>query len=290
MRIIATSAAILLSVTAFSQQVSPPGPFLAPEEELEAEELRRYSVEVIVFEYAEGVATGEEVFLPDPPPERPPDEPVLEYLQLPDYRAERAALQNYEDVVIEEISLHGPLELFMTGPEELTMTDIYAKLERLDAYKPILHGGWTQTTIDREQARPIRLRTLGDPPLNLDGSLTLYLSRYLHLIVDLALQDRNSVSPQGDPFDDDIVYYGDAGRQNQFEYPGISTPQSGSVHFRIFEDRIFRNGEVRYFDHPKFGVIAKVTRYEVDETEQLIETDEEFLAPVAEPDASDVGT
>ena len=62
----------------------------------------------------------------------------------------------------------------------------------------------------------------------LDGSLTLYLSRFLHLVVDLELGAANA------------------------------TP----VFYRIEEDRILRNGELRYYDHPRFGLLARVTRVE----------------------------
>ena len=41
----------------------------------------------------------------------------------------------------------------------------------------------------------------------------------------------------------------------------------------ISEDRIFRNGELRYFDHPKFGVLAKITRVEESDEEVLGETE-----------------
>ncbi len=160
-------------------------------EEEEEEKLRRYTVEVIVFESAEGAYDGEELFPPLPPPEAPP-EPVLEYIELPDYRALRTVEENYEDEVIEEIQLHGLAEILLMQPEQLTMTSTFGRLDRLDAYQPVLHGGWTQNTIDREFARPIRLRTIGDPPLRLDGTLTLYLSRYLHLIVDLGLGRRTA--------------------------------------------------------------------------------------------------
>ena len=37
---------------------------------------------------------------------------------------------------------------------------------------------------------------------------------------------------------------------------------SPPVYYRISEDRILRNGEVRYYDHPKFGLLARVTRVE----------------------------
>jgi hypothetical protein len=32
------------------------------------------------------------------------------------------------------------------------------------------------------------------------------------------------------------------------------------VRYRITEDRIMRDGDIRYFDHPRFGMLARVTR------------------------------
>jgi hypothetical protein len=40
---------------------------------------------------------------------------------------------------------------------------------------------------------------------------------------------------------------------------------SPPVFYRISEDRILRSGELRYYDHPKFGLLAKVTRVEEEE-------------------------
>lgn len=291
---------VCLSLRAWSQQVSPgalPGDVegLAGEE---AEELRQYTVEVIVFEYADGVATGEEIFLPEPAPEPPPDEVVVEYIQLPDYKAERAALQNYEDVELEEVELYGPAKIFRTEAADLTMQDTFERLRRLDAYQPILHGGWTQNTVERDVARPIQVRILGDTPLRLSGELTLYLSRYLHLIVDLALDDddpflvptedyANDVDRQGNT-EEDVPYYGDTRTRDRFSYADASEPPPSIVRYRIVEDRIFRSGEVRYFDHPKFGVIAKITRYEVEDPADPPATDEEFLAPA--PTSGETGS
>ena len=47
--------------------------------------------------------------------------------------------------------------------------------------------------------------------------------------------------------------------------PDFRVGDTINVHFRIREDRIFRNGELRYFDHPKFGLLARVVRIEDDE-------------------------
>ncbi len=43
------------------------------------------------------------------------------------------------------------------------------------------------------------------------------------------------------------------------EEPGTPT---GPVFYRLREDRILKTGDIRYFDHPKFGVIAKMVRIE----------------------------
>ena len=76
----------------------------------------------------------------------------------------------------------------------------------------------------------------------------LYLSRFLHLVVDLSLTPPDSTPEYADEF----------GTVRQFEY--ALPPTQGPVRFRIREDRIFKSDEIRYFDHPKFGVIAKVQR------------------------------
>ena len=42
------------------------------------------------------------------------------------------------------------------------------------------------------------------------------------------------------------------------------------VYYRLEENRILKNGELRYYDHPKFGVLAKVTRVEVEDEDEDI--------------------
>ena len=43
----------------------------------------------------------------------------------------------------------------------------------------------------------------------------------------------------------------------------------------LLENRIVKNGELRYFDHPKFGVIAKITRVDEAEADEEFEDDED---------------
>ena len=222
------------------------------------DDIRRYTVEMIIFSYAESVSSGTEIFVPDPPPIEELTDGVAfgdetsELIVESEPAVEAAEpLEAIETVkIIEDDAVQYELE--MLGEEEFGLVDIYGHLKRLDAYEPLVHFGWTQTTYpDQEnEARP--LSSFVTPPDGLEGELNLYLSRYLHLDVKLQLDAPAQINSANQP-------------PGEFE---ITYP----VRYRIEEDRIFRNGDLRYYDHPKFGVIAKITR--VEETES---GEEEFL-------------
>ena len=108
---------------------------------------------------------------------------------------------------------------------------------------------------EEQEARP--LSSFVTPPVGLEGDLTLYLSRYLHLAVNLQLDA---------PVEEISFDY------DNYNFEEI-TPITYPVHYRMEEDRIFRNGELLYFDHPKFGVLAKIVR-----VEEVEPPEEELLA------------
>jgi hypothetical protein len=117
-----------------------------------------------------------------------------------------------------------------------------------------MHFGWTQATWPEDQTEAIPLHLFARPPEDLDGSLTLYLGRYLHLVVDLQMKAPQEATESVAPTSG---------------FNGFTTPLeplgeilAPPVYYRISEDRILRNGEIRYYDHPKFGLLAKVTRVE----------------------------
>ena len=282
--------AIGLPGIAWSQAVLETEP---PEEE---EEIRRYTVEMIVFEYAASAVPGNEIFAPDELPEiedlfaMPPayysdrgtnvnaDLPVaIDEAEIDDENALELLLpeEPEEEQILEEFPSHIlHTQLKVLDPEVHAMQDIYEKLIELDAYKPIMRAAWTQATFEKDQTLPIRLRRVGNAPLRLDGNLTLYLSRYLHLVVDLTIESEQAQSGGRD--NDSVRYYGD--RRSSRNYGYGYEQESTTIKYNISEDRIFRNGELRYYDHPRFGVLARITRYEEEEIEAL-ETDEMFLLP-----------
>ncbi|HEU4618448.1 MAG TPA: CsiV family protein [Gammaproteobacteria bacterium] len=174
----------------------------------------------------------------------------------------------------------------------------YAKLEKLDAYRPLLHAAWIQPALPEEQAKEISAVDLGAE--NPTGGVELYASRYLHLTVNLryhptpeqsaALAPSLLPAQSGTPGPGAGVQNG-AGAQAGGSPPlgatgpqpfGASPPQPfgasgpqpfGATGFAIDESslgpslmlkasRRIAAGELQYFDHPYFGLLVLVTPYE----------------------------
>lgn len=285
-------AGLLLAPQALSQDATS-DPDAAAEEPV-----RRYTVEVIIFSYTEDASVGTEIFLPDPLPSTGPalldedgnpllpgqmqqDIPVYGDDVLPAPEADAADAQLPAWVVVPGFAPGtaatarplvagdegpNPFQLVLLDPADYSLMDVADRLELLDAYETLVHFGWTQPTFPEDETPPIELRLLAEPPPGLDGTLTLYLSRYLHLVVDLALDAPGDFEEE--IVDDDSFFnFGDS----RPGYEDESATETPVVRFRIQEDRILKNGELRYFDHPKFGVLARVMRVEEPEDETTTE-------------------
>jgi len=236
----------------------------------------RYTVEVIIFTYQDASSAGNETFTPpDPLPDDSFGDPApgagLEEGPVFDDRAANASPRPATDGAagsgpLQEIPARARIELERLQPEAFGMQDTWRKLRQLDAYRPILHVAWTQTTHEKMASPALPLRALGDPPLGLDGSISLYQSRFLHLDVDLTLDASGDAGRDSHRTATDRLVNPDAtaeGVTGEGETGGLWLPP---VRYRITEDRIMRDGEVRYFDHPRFGMLARVTRVANDES------------------------
>jgi hypothetical protein len=113
---------------------------------------------------------------------------------------------------------------------QFALNGVAGALQRSSAYRVLAHRLWRQSAYDRHSAVPYLLHTTpGSSDSEVDGSITLIRERYLHLAVDLTLTS-----------------------------PGAL--------YRLDETRRMRSGELHYFDNPRFGVIARVTPVESDES------------------------
>lgn len=244
----------------------------APDTANTAEEApRRYSLEVILFAYDESVSAGTEVFRPDPPPasdlllDADGEAEIPEFGDGTGYEADgdnggpipdRDDSIGRDDIDAEDDASGDvvpamDVDIRMTPPDELALEEIHRKLTQLDAYEPVLWGGWTQFLPEETQSTPMNLHRIGELPGDFDGSLTLYVGRFVHLTVDIAraataaASGDSTVAPTAGGFDRE---------RRRFGYE----PPPAPIRYRIQEDRIMRNGDLRYFDHPRFGLIAEL--------------------------------
>ena len=239
-------------------------PVAHSQQQSQANALPRYTVELIVFTYSASDSAGSEIFVPDKPAPAPRADELAD-ADSADQQMENPAISRQPEPtgpgtqrsdVLRELPTRERVQLQVLERDEYTLDDIYSHLARLDAYEPIMRTGWTQTTPEKAVAPAVHLRALADPPLGLDGSFTLYLGRFVHLSVDLAL-DADTERPAMNATDR-LIAYGDDRMRNEEVDDFLPRP----VRYRIVEDRIMRSGDIRYFDHPRFGVIAKVTKVE----------------------------
>jgi hypothetical protein len=310
--VIATAVLALLSASSAAQQGAAPGAAVLGTED---EEVRRYAVELIVFEYAGSAAESAEQFQPEMPVELldeqrlygdpagegeipvfgDPTTPLAEAGSADDIAAsaelptaigaeESSDLVPIEEETLETINTYEGAGVEFVDPEQHELTAAYARLERLDAYRPLMHVRWIQPAVEEDASMALELRRIGNPPLRLDGTVTLYVGRFVHLDLDLSLEDTVMVNrvPSGAP--EPFVEQGRPAAPEptpdpeQDPYPDPNryggAPIKTSVYYRIREDRIMRNNETRYFDHPKFGVIAKLVRVEEAAPEAFDTTDD----------------
>jgi Peptidoglycan-binding protein, CsiV len=127
-------------------------------------------------------------------------------------------------------------------PDELQLGAEYQKLGRLPAYLPLLHAGWVQPGLPEEQSRPFDLSLLG--ALNPRGSVRVYLSRFLHVNLDVTYQGSTTTAAP-------------TTSNGLDEIPLAPT-------FTLMTERNVRSGELHYFDHPAFGVLVKITPVPAD--------------------------
>lgn len=106
----------------------------------------------------------------------------------------------------------------------LQLAGAAGQMRRSGRYRPLLHTGWSQPITSRGAAIAVPL-----PPdaaqAGLQGSVTLFRERFLHLAVNLSLTEPDAES---------------------------------ALPARIVQSRRVRGRNWQYFDHPRFGAIVSV--------------------------------
>lgn len=109
-------------------------------------------------------------------------------------------------------------------PDATTLDDSYKALSKDPAYKPILHVAWIQPTVgEGGLSAPVHIQGAEG---KLNGYVQMQQGQGLQMMVDLELTANS------------------AGK---------------TLIYRLNEKRPIKLNEVYYLDHPKFGVVAKIS-------------------------------
>ncbi len=221
-----------------------------------------FRVELVIFAHEGGALETAEDFLVAPPAL---PEPVLESIELTvsvrgdlGARPDRADTPRLEPVALpprlrpppplEPVALPTWRQLLDTSAGELVA--VYRRLAAQSGYRPLMHLIWEQPG-EVDQPAPVvgfeRLRLGSD---ELVGAARLSRSRFLHLQLDLEFLNPEDGVAVPRPMGDD----------------GTGEVRLLVPRYRIEESRRMRSGEVHYFDHPAFGVIATIQPVERRDT------------------------
>lgn len=147
-------------------------------------------------------------------------------------------------------------------------------------YEIISKASWKQPALDRDQAIPVLIQAGNEYGgyYELEGSVTLVVSRYLHIQAELWLseyiQQVEMIAPWWessntitDSAGDDSLAYQQIDFSSRPAYSETVTRYESVRTVVLNESRRMRSGELHYLDNPMFGVMVKVVPYELPSTD-----------------------
>jgi len=208
----------------------------------------RYEVELIIFRHIDQsrntpeIPAASSIFQPSPFDLTLAEMPLQPPVGLPD--STPLLIGAAELIRLPPISFH-ILELDPAYPDFLPLREdtrrlnrVYGRLERIDAYEPLLHVGWIQPARNTDSTKSYHLEPETIDGAGISGTVTLYKERFLHLEIDLALETEKP--PAQTPF----LFSADAK-----DSPDL---------YKLTESRRIRGTATHYFDSPQFGVITRI--------------------------------
>lgn len=161
--------------------------------------------------------------------------------------------------------------------ENYKLSDSAAHLRYSPNYKLLAHFGWTQRSLSKKRALPIQITSNQfSDDLIPHGSLKLYVSRYLHMLVDLKASEciypeKTSLTEQSDmDMDKALDEQLENGTSKLTEEKvveditkniALDTNQCVNQVYQFKQNRKMRSRELHYIDNPVFGLLIYVTPF-----------------------------
>jgi len=145
----------------------------------------------------------------------------------------------------------GPTAFSALKRQDQNLNSIARSIGRSSGYRLLSHQAWRQPMTDEADATPILLQ-LGDQLdglFEIDGTLRIYRSRYLHVITDLWFTRTLAADESQPPVD-----------QVNLE-AFLQQPATTTVSVPMRHSRRMRSATLHFIDHPRFGMLIKIDRY-----------------------------
>lgn len=235
-----------------------------------------YRVELLVFSYPAGGRS--EHWDPVPPLAYPRQAQLLNY---PGQSAGNPAAADAQQTQIGGTAAGAPTVL------PASQRQFGAKAAAMNSsgrYRVLFHEAWTQALSGQSSAIPVVLDKSGNGGAwpQLQGTVTLYVSRFLYLETNLWLNTQGEYlqsewrmpAPPAGPASRPVAYDAEAVVATPpqpavtslagGEPPGLPAEDAGPLYpykhaVLLKQTRRMRSGEINYIDHPMMGVIVKIT-------------------------------
>ena len=165
------------------------------------------------------------------------------------------------------------------------LADSAAHIRYSPDFQLLAHFGWTQRSLSKKRALPVLLTSNQfSDSLTPAGELNLYVSRYLHMQVDLAATqceyktDSDSEQSSDKALDEQLENgtsqletQASAATDNRYKNEagygqGNINPCVNNVYL-FKQQRKMRSRELHYLDNPVFGMLVYITPFTVSDTE-----------------------
>jgi len=181
--------------------------------------------------------------------------------------------------------ISGQAEAFqILNPKDYFLNQKVYALRKNPRFKVLLHTSWFQAAFDADHKRavylhdklPLPYKETGSEirPMNVDsegpegqslfGTVRVYVSRFLHVDLDLIYRVAQQVTyyEKLDEMKNAMFLVPENGQFNATGEPITTVAMHG---YRLNESRRIKSRELHYFDHPLFGVLLYATPHEFED-------------------------
>ena len=137
---------------------------------------------------------------------------------------------------------------------DFSLSEEVSKIARSRDFRVIGTKSWFQTVKNIDKAQNIFIDSNFFKGTRIFGFLKLYKKRFLHFNLNLYLSELDPSKEQIENLISGKNFFGDDQQIDLFE------EKNQSLLFQVQHSKKFRSGELHYVDHPKFGMLIKLTK------------------------------